>query len=162
MTTKTKALLIGVPVAIGVLGFAGYKYVLSRYSIKPNGGSVSQFDYANNILEGTISFELKSNIGVGFIIEYMDLDVFFQNVKVAHISKEDKIDVPKRGSTIINVPVSIDLAAIKQNGLSFLTSTLSTRKIEFFVDGFSKGYIKGVPISVNVSVNEKFDFPLPI
>ena len=87
MTNKTKYLLIGVPLGIAAFGYMTYRYVLSNYSIKPITGSITHIDLGNNELDLNLILELKSSIGIGFVIKDIELDILLQVITVGHISK---------------------------------------------------------------------------
>lgn len=141
--------------AIGALGYMFYRYALNNYSFSPKGVSVSSGSLKDEYLNLDLTFELKSTIGVSFIVKHIDLDVFLQGIKVGHILKEDNIVIPSNGTNIVSVPLFVDLTPIKANILSLGMQILSGG-LEITIDGFSKCYISGIPIGVNVSVNEKF------
>jgi hypothetical protein len=156
MTNKTKYLLIGVPLGIVAFGYMSYRYVLANYSFSFAGASINNLDWNNNVLDLELMFDLKSSIGIGFVVKDIELDVFLQGTKVGHISKSDSILVPSNGNTKVSIPLTVDLSVIKNNALGLLTSAL--KGVEVMVDGYSKAYISGIPLGINVSVQEKFNF----
>ncbi len=156
MTTKTKYALIGIPLGVLALGYMSYRYVLANYSFSFARASINNLDWKNNVLDLDLMFDLKSSIGIGFVVKDIELDVFLQGTKVGHISKSDKILVPSNGNTKVSIPLKIDLSVIKDNALSLIGSAL--KGVEVLVDGYSKAYISGLPLGINVSVQEKFNF----
>lgn len=141
--------------AVGVLGYMFYRYALNSYSFTPKGVSIIGGGLKDEYLDLNLTFELKSTIGISFIVKNIDLDVFIQGIKVGHISKEEKIVVPSNGTNIVTVPLYVDLTPIKDNIFSLGMSALSSG-LQISIDGFSKCYISGILIGVNVSTNEVF------
>lgn len=139
---------------VGILGFMAYQYLLSKYSIKPNGATITGYNIATGILDVTVHIQLTSDIGLSFVVKDLELDVVADGLKIADISNTDNTIIPNYGAVVLNIPIKIDTTQIVNNAVSLTAAYLGGGGIPVRIIGYSMVYIKGIPFGFQVNIDE--------
>lgn len=134
----------GVIIIGSVVIVAGGAYYFYSQQIKKLKAMTYQFlkvamtSFDKNVANLTVSLMVTSTSTLEAQITDLNLDIYFNNVKVGTVNEQKPIIIPAKGTSIVDLKVSIPISSIATNALGLAQSYFNEKNGAVKISGNAK------------------------
>lgn len=158
MSPKAKAILIGGIIAVPVIGYAYYKYVVTHYDYNLSDVQVINFNGQNSTIQITI--DVKSTIGIAFTITDVYFDIYLQGYKIGNVTQQGNVTVPNFGYTQLVLTANVDLSMVTGNIVNVAYNALQGNNLNLSMVGYTHVKVGAMPFTTNVALQLGYNLNL--
>jgi LEA14-like dessication related protein len=152
--TKGQKILLGTAIAVPILGYGVYRYIMSHYDFSIGGITVAGQSGSNVKLN--ILVNITSKIGVQFTVTDIYFDIYMEGYKVGNIYQQENLLIPNNGTAQLQLLANVDTSQISSNIVGMVFSGLQNKGYNITMVGYTHVKIGGLPITTNIAINQGY------